>query len=340
MDVLQAIFLLAIGFVMLVKGADWFVDGAAGIAEKLRVPSLIIGLTIVSFGTSAPELATSIISASQGSADIAVGNVIGSNITNILLILGLSAIISPLTVNKCTLKIDFYMLLGSSIIIVLFGAFDGTIGRMEGGAMILLYVIYIIFLIRYTMSERKKEATMSALNANASLSKPQEEELKTGFAGWYEKMKSHTWFLAIVMVVGLGLIVAGAMYGVIPGATAIAEKVGISEEVIGLTIVAIGTSLPELVTSVVAAKKGEVDIAVGNVVGSNIFNAICILGICGVVLPLHFQSTFIIDGLIAIAAAILLTVLGFLKGNKIRRWGGWVMLLGFIAYYVYLFAFA
>ena len=340
MNIYLAIVCLIIGFVFLVKGADWFVDGASGIAAKLHVPAIIIGLTVVSFGTSAPELATSIISSLQGSADIAVGNILGSNITNILLILGLAAIICPLTVQKSTLRLDFFVLLGSSVIILLFGAFDNVLGRVEGIIMFILSIAYMVFLVWYAVRESKKEGTMSELSAHEGLSKLEDEAPKTGFAGWYEKMKEHTWFLVVIMLVGLALVVTGALYGVIPGATAIAKKVGVSEKIIGLTVVAIGTSLPELVTCVVAARKGETDIAVGDIVGSNIFNVIRTLGICGMILPLNFEPTFLIDGLIALAAAILLTVLGFLKGNKIRRWGGWVMLLGFVAYYVYLFAFA
>ena len=251
--------------ILLVKGADWFVDGAAGIAEKLRVPQLIIGLTIVSFGTSAPELATSIISSAQGSADIAVGNVIGSNITNILLILGIAAIICPLAVQKNTLLIDFPVLLGSSVLILLMGGFDNKIGHLDGWIMFLLSLAYMVFLVLYAIKESKKQPTMSALNDHEVVGE-KEEEPKKGFEAWYEKMRQHSWFLALITIVGLALVVAGALWGVIPGATTIAKGFGVSEKVIGLTIVAVGTSLPELVTCVIAAKKGETDIAVGDIV--------------------------------------------------------------------------
>lgn len=340
--VVIAIVLLGIGFVCLIKGADWFVDGAAGIAEKLRVPTLIIGLTIVSFGTSAPELATSIISAAQGSADIAIGNVIGSNITNILLILGIAAVICPLVVQKNTLIIDFPVLLGASVLILLLGGFDGKIGRIDGWVMFLLSLAYMVFLVVYGVRESKKEAAISALNDHEVKSEALDDE--KGFAAhnessWYKRMCKHTWFLILVTVVGLALVVVGALFGVIPGATVVATKIGIPEKIIGLTVVAIGTSLPELVTCVIAAKKGETDIAVGDIVGSNIFNIMRTIGLCAVIVPLNFASSFWVDGIIALGAAAMLAIFGYCKGHKVRRWGGIAMLACFAAYYVYLFIF-
>lgn len=338
MNIWLAVLLLLLGFVGLVKGADWFVDGAAGIAAKLRVPSLVIGLTIVSFGTSAPELATSIISSVQGSADIAVGNIIGSNITNILLILGLASVICPLVVHKSTLTTDFPVLLGSSALLLLLGVFDHELGRLDGVVMFLLSLLYTVFLVWYAIRESKKGATMSALNDHEVVVDGGTVAPKQGFAGWYERMKEKTWFLCVITIVGLALVVVGALYGVIPGATAIAEKLHVPEKIIGLTIVAIGTSLPELVTCVIAAKKGETDIAVGDIVGSNIFNILRTLGISAMILPLPFEPSFLTDGVIALVAAALLSVFGYVKGHKVQRWGGMIMLLGFLAYYVYLFA--
>ena len=341
--VLISVGLLGVGFVLLVKGADWFVDGAAGIAEKLRVPTLIVGLTIVSFGTSAPELATSIISAAQGSADMAIGNIVGSNITNILLILGLAAVICPLVVQKNTLRIDFPVLLGASVLLLLLGGLDNEIGRIDGTVMFLLSMAYMVFLVVYAVRESKKSPTMSALNTNEGLIEPiceSQSEGKKGFGAWMEKMCAHTWFLIILTIVGLLFVVAGALFGVIPGATVVATKIGISEKVIGLTVVAIGTSLPELVTCVIAAKKGETDIAVGDIVGSNIFNVIRTLGICAMIMPLPFAKSFWVDGTIALGAAVALAVFGYCKGHKVRRFAGVLMLCAFAAYYVYLFAFA
>ena len=340
MNLFTAIILLAIGFVLLVKGADWFVDGAAGIAEKLRVPQLIIGLTIVSFGTSAPELATSIISASQGSADIAVGNVIGSNITNILLILGVASVICPLVVQNSALRIDLPVLLASSVMIMLFGGFDGVIGHLDGWIMFLLSLAYMGFLVWYAIRESKKEAEFKGIDTShtvAVFEEGNEKEPTTKFGVWYEKMKEHSWFLVTITIVGLAAVVVGALYGVIPGATTIAQKIGIPENIIGLTIVAVGTSLPELVTCVIAAKKGETDIAVGDIVGSNIFNILRTVGLSAMILPLPFAKSFWVDGSIALFAALLLFAFGAMKERKIQRWAGIVMLVLFALYYVYLF---
>ncbi len=334
---------LLIGFVFLVKGADWFVDGAAGIAEKLRVPTLIVGLTIVSFGTSAPELATSVISAVQGSGDIAIGNILGSNITNILLILGLAAVICPLTVQKSALKFDFPVLLGTSVLVILLGAFDGVIGALDGWIMFLLSLAYMGFLVWYAVKESKAQKEFSGIDTShpiAVFEEGGEKKPSTKFGAWYEKMKEYGWFLGVITVVGLALVVVGALFGVIPAAKVIAKELGIPEKIIGLTVVAVGTSLPELVTCVVAAKKGETDIAVGDIVGSNIFNVLRTLGLTGMIVPLAFSTSFIIDAVIALGAATLLAVLGYMKGNKVKRWGGILMLALFAAYYVYLFAFA
>lgn len=332
---------LLIGFVFLVKGADWFVDGAAGIAEKLRVPTLIVGLTIVSFGTSAPELATSIISAAQGSGDIAIGNVLGSNITNILLILGLAAVICPLTVQKSALKIDFPVLLFTSVLVLLLGGFDGYLGALDGWIMFILSLAYMGFLVWYAVRESKKQTEFKGIDTSYPVvvfDEGEEKEQRKGFSGWYENMKEHFWFLLVITVVGLALVVVGALFGVIPAAKVIATKLHIPENVIGLTVVAIGTSLPELVTCVVAAKKGETDIAVGDIVGSNVFNVLRTLGLSAAIIPLKFSSSFIVDGVIALGAAAMLAIFGYMKGHKVKRWGGVIMLASFVAYYVYLFA--
>lgn len=332
---------LLIGFVFLVKGADWFVDGAAGIAEKLRVPTLIIGLTIVSFGTSAPELATSIISSAQGSGDMAIGNVLGSNITNILLILGLASIICPLTVQKSARRFDLPVLLGTSVLVLLLGGFDGVLGRLDGWIMFLLSLGYMGFLIWYAIKESKKQTAFSGIDTSHTIAVFEEgngKEKQSKFGAWYEKMKEQVWFLITITVVGLGLVVVGALFGVIPAARLIAREFGLSENVIGLTVVAIGTSLPELVTCVVAAKKGETDIAVGDIVGSNVFNVLRTLGLSTAILPLAFSPSFVVDGLIALGAALLLAVFGYMKEHKVKRFGGVIMLASFVAYYVYLFA--
>ena len=339
MDLGTAILLLIIGFVCLVKGADWFVDGAAGIAEKLRVPQLVIGLTIVAFGTSAPELATSIISSVQGDVGIAIGNIIGSNITNILLILGLAAVIADLPVHKDTLRIDFPMLIGASAILLLCGL-NGTLNRWEGLFFFVVSTVYTVALVWIAIRERNNasEYALTLENCEEPIAPDgNTKEPKTAFGRWYKEMKAHTWFLTVVTVVGLAVVVLGANLAV-ESATAIAETFGVSQRIIGLTVVAVGTSLPELVTCVVAATKGDTDIAVGDIVGSCIFNILRTLGIAALITPLTFATEFLIDGLIALFATVLLAGLGFLKGQKVRRWGGILMLLGFAAYYVYLFA--
>ncbi len=339
MDIFVAIVLLVIGFVLLVKGADWFVDGAAGLAAKMRIPQLVIGLTVVAFGTSMPELATSVVSSIEGNVGFAVGNVLGSNITNILLILGLSALFCVLPVQKDSLKVDLPVLLGSSALIILFGQTGEKINRLEGGFMALLLVAYTTFLIVGALKQRAKEEGMSALNDHDVVVEGSQEVAGKGFNAWYAKMKEFTWFLVVATLVGMACIIGGAMLAV-EGAETIAKEIGLSQKVIGLTVVAIGTSLPELITSVVAAKKGETDIAVGNIVGSNIFNVLMVAGLSALIMPLPFLSegaSFLWDGIIALGAAGLLSLFAYLPGHKIQRWQGIVMLAGFAAYYVYLF---
>ena len=330
------ILLLVVGFILLIKGADWFVDGAAGVAAKLRIPQLVIGLTIVAFGTSAPELATSLSSAAQEKVGFAIGNVLGSNICNILLILGLSAMMSALPVQRDSLRIDFPMLLGASALIVFFGYTDNEIARWEGGIMALLLVAYTTFLVWNALRKRKKEGTMSALNDHEVLSEGDDGK-KSKFAVWYDTMKEKFWFLLIVTVVGLGVVVGGSMIAV-EGAKMIGKELKIPDNIMGLTVVAIGTSLPELITSVVAAKKGETDIAIGNIIGSNLFNILFVAGLSAIIFPLPYISLsgdFTIDGYIALGVAALLALFAYLPGHKLRKWQGWVLFLGAIAYYVY-----
>ncbi|MBQ9081542.1 MAG: calcium/sodium antiporter, partial [Clostridia bacterium] len=312
---LISVLLLSLGFLMLVKGADWFVDGAAGIAGKLKIPELVVGLTVVAFGTSAPELAVSVSSAIKGNVELTIGNVIGSNILNILLILGLSAVFSALPVNKNLRKIDFPVLIGVSGILILFGAFDNRINRVEGVIMVILLIAYTAFLIWHGLRERKRAEANGIITPLPSA----EEEEGGTLKAWYARMKEKVWFLVIITVVGLILIVWGADVAV-NAATEIATELKISERIIGLTVVAIGTSLPELVTSVTAAIKGKTDIAVGNIVGSNIFNALMVAGLSAAIIPLTFAPAFLIDGCIALGAAILLAVLGYLPAKKIKRW--------------------
>ena len=333
MTIFEAILLLIVGFAALIKGADWFVDGASGVAAKLRIPTLVIGLTIVAFGTSAPELATSLISASEQSVGIAIGNILGSNICNILLILGLSASIAVLPIQKDSLKIDLPVLLAASVLIIVFGVTGNEISRLEGVILAVLLVAYTAFLIVNALKGRKDEA-IEDLENHEMVSEKEEK----GFEAWYNRMKGFTWFLVMILVLGLGVVVGGAMMAV-EGAKTIAGKLGVSENIIGLTVVAIGTSLPELITSVMAAKKGETDIAVGNIVGSNIFNILFVGGLSAVVFPLPFAPggvSFLSDGIIALGAAVVLSIFAYMPGHKLKKWQGIVMVVGAVAFYTFM----
>ena len=340
--ILIGVVLLVIGFVLLIKGADWFVDGAAGVAAKMRIPTLVIGLTVVAFGTSAPELATSISSAASGSTDISIGNVLGSNICNILLILGLSSIVATLPVQKDSLKIDMPVLFGASALFLLFGITDDEIVWWEGLIMFAIIIAYTVFLVWNALRQRKKEGGMSELNDHEVISEAEaadKEEKQSKFNAWYEKMKGKLWFLIILTVVGIGIVVVGSMLAV-EGAKMAAYEIGIPENIVGLTVVAIGTSLPELITAGVAAKKGETDIAVGNIIGSNIFNILMVAGLSAIIYPLPFANaaagtSFLVDGIIALGAALLLGLFVYLPGHQLRRWNGIILFLGAIGYYVY-----
>ena len=306
MQIVLQLALLALGFVMLVKGSDWFVDGAAGIAAKFRIPQIIIGLTIVAMGTSAPEAAVSITAAMGGSADITVGNIVGSNILNVLVILGLASAIVPVAVGKSTLKIDIPFMIAISVIFLLLG-WDGTITRIDGLVLIALFAGYIGYMI------------WEALHSNE-----EGDEIKD----------MPIWKMLLSTVIGLALVVWGADVAV-GAATKLAQIFGMSERFIGLTVVALGTSLPELFTSVTAARKGNADIAIGNIVGSNIFNILFVVGLSSMVINVPFAANFRIDMLVAIAACVFVW-LAALKNKKLARWAGFTMLLGYVGYFVYL----
>lgn len=304
MEIFLQIVLLIIGFVMLVKGADWFVDGASGIATKFKIPQIVIGLTIVAMGTSAPEAAISITAALKGSADITVGNVVGSNILNILIILGISSIITPLAVTKSTIKVDIPFVIAITCLFLAFG-YNGTINFWEGIILLIIFVSYLSYL--FILAKKDPENS--------------DEDIKE-----MSVVKALIW-----TVVGLFLIIYGSDV-TIDAATSIARTLGLSERFIGLTIVALGTSLPELFTSVMAARKGNADIAIGNIVGSNIFNILFVLGISATIIPVPFAADFRFDTLVAIFAAILLFVCS-LKDKKLKWWAGVLMLLSYAVYF-------
>ena len=308
MELLIQLLLLAAGFVMLVKGSDWFVEGAAGIAAKFRIPQIIIGLTIVAMGTSAPEAAVSITAAMGGSADITVGNIVGSNILNVLVILGLASAIVPVAVGKSTLKIDIPFMIAISAIFLALG-WDGIITMIDGMVLVVLFIAYIGYMI------------WAAINSSEN-----GDEIKD----------MPVWKMIVSTVAGLYLVVQGADIAV-GAATKLAQIFGMSERFIGLTVVALGTSLPELFTSVTAARKGNADIAIGNIVGSNIFNILFVVGLSSMVINVPFAANFRIDMLVTIAACVFVW-LAALKNKKLARWAGFTMLIGYVGYFIYLIA--
>ena len=303
------ILLLGLGFLLLVKGADWFVDGASGIADKLGIPQLVIGLTIVAMGTSAPETAVSITAALNGNAGIAVGNVVGSNILNVLIILGLSSVITSIAVAKTTVRYEMPIMLAVTFLLLVFGVTDGKIYLWEGACLLACFALYILYM--FVMI--KKGAMQS-------------EEV--------ESAQKPVWKMAIACVVGLARIIVGSDVTV-DAATNIAQKIGLSEKFIGLTVVALGTSLPELFTSVIAARKGKADIAIGNIVGSNIFNILMVVGASALILPVEFEMSFVVDCLVAAAAGVILWLCVFRK-KKLNRVHGVLMLACYAAYFAYL----
>lgn len=311
MEIIVQFLLLVVGFVMLMKGADWFVDGASKIADKFGIPHLVIGLTIVAFGTSAPEAAVSISAALKGSVDLAISNVVGSNILNVLVILGLASIIYPLAVKPSTIKIDIPFVFGISILLLIFGVADGKIGRIEGIIFWILLAVDIIYMIKLAMKGQGEGEEIAEADENDTMVK-----------------------LSALIIIGGVLIIWGSDITV-DAATAIAQKFGMSERLIGLTIVAFGTSLPELVTSCVAAKKKETDIAVGNIVGSNLFNILFVLGTTAVITPIAYESAFIFDNVIAILVMAVLWLFVY-KDKKLNRTGGIIMLVMYAAYFIKL----
>ena len=314
MELFKAILLLLVGFVLLIKGADVFVDGASGIADRYHIPQIVIGLTIVAFGTSAPEAAISITAAMQGNTGIAIGNILGSNILNILLILGITSCITTLKVQDNTRKIEIPIVIFISVLLVALGSIFSELGVIVG---IILWVIFIGFFVYLFWC---------AKNGNG------EAEEETG------KKKSIP-VLLIMTVFGLVAIVIGSDVTV-DNATIIASTLGMSERLIGLTIVAFGTSLPELITSVTAGLKGKADIAVGNIVGSNIFNILFVLGTTALISPIPYDSArYLVDGIACIASVVLLWICVVKKG-ELKRNGGIVMLLAYAAYFVYLVLFS
>ena len=308
MELLVQVLLLIVGFVMLVKGADWFVDGAAGLADRFGIPQLVIGLTIVAMGTSAPEAAVSITAALKDSAGIAVGNIVGSNILNVLIILGLTACVATLSVATSTIRIELPYMIAISLLLLFFGWTGNEITFWEGVGLWVAFLLYLGYLFR--MAKKNKET-------------PPEEASSRPL-----------WMLLVLSIIGLVLIVWGSDVTV-DAATALARYFGMSERFIGLTIVALGTSLPELFSSLTAARKGNADIAIGNIVGSNIFNILFVLGTTALITPVPFAARFTVDTIVAVLVGVLLLVC-VARSKKLTKPTGILMLAAYAAYFIYL----
>ena len=345
------VFALICGFVLLVKGADFFVDGASGIAAKLKVSTFIIGLTVVALGTSAPEAAVSVIGGIKASmghsegADVIMGNVLGSNMMNILLILGISALIAKIPVEKSSRYIEIPFLIVITLLFIFLGDLGGGFAWYDGLILLALYGVFMAYTI--FMAKRNKPALLEQSVTVTSTAEGTEEQPCEGFRGFLARVKNRygqlcekTWFLIIITIVGLGMVVGGAEL-VVEGASYIATDVfGISPNIVALTVVAFGTSLPELVTSISAARKGDMGLATGNIIGSNIANILLVAGLgfvsaAGAANGVAFDIQSLADGYMSIIAAAVLLIFAFFKGNKLGRIAGATMLTMLVAYYAY-----
>ena len=308
--------LLILGFVLLIKGAGLLVDGSSAIAKRIGVSDIVIGLTIVSFGTSAPELLVNIVASFRGASDIGIGNILGSNIANIFLILGIAALIRPLRVKRNTTWKEIPLNLLAAVVLFVMAndilidrASESILTRIDGIILMLFFVIFIYYTIGLAKSEKNND---------------------------HNYKKRSTSIALLMSIVGVAALALGGHW-VVNGAVLIAENFGLSEALIGLTVVAIGTSLPELATSAVAAYKGNTDIAVGNVVGSNIFNIFWVLGLSAIIRPIPFSSMINTDILVFVFATILLFIFSFTGGKKhIEKWEGGVFVAAYIIYIVFL----
>lgn len=309
-----AIVLLIVGFVFLVKGADLFVEGSSSVAKKLRIPSLIIGLTIVAMGTSLPETAVSVSASMQGNNAVAVSNVVGSNIFNLLVVVGVCAIMTPVAVAKDALVKDIPTSLAAAVLLLGLGVGVAamTLGRIEGVIMAVLFICYIATMVITAMKARKAGKAV------------EEEEIKL----------LPIWQCVVYIVIGIAGIALGGDW-VVDGASTIASAFGISQNIIGLTIVAVGTSLPELVTSVVAARKNEVDMALGNAVGSNIFNILMVLGIASLISPITISMLDVFDIICIIGVTIAVWIMAWTR-KRLDRKEGIIMVAVYAAYMVYI----
>lgn len=314
-----AILFLVIGFVFLVKGADIFVEGSSSIAKKFKVPSIIIGLTIVAMGTSLPEAAVSVTASIANKNALAVSNVIGSNIFNLMMVIGVCAIMTPVAVNKATLKRDFPFSVICAILLLVLGLIGPmSLGHADGVIFLILFAGFIGLMIRSAMKASKEGNAVAIEEIEAA------EEIKI----------MPVWKSLLFIVIGaVGIIIGGDV--VVDSASNIAAKFGMSQTLIGLTIVSVGTSLPELVTSIVAARKNEVDMALGNAIGSNVFNILFVLGIAGAISPMAFLTENVIDIVILVVFSLIVWLFAWTK-KEIKRGEGLIMVLLYVLYVVYI----
>ena len=302
------ILIIVVGIALVLWGADRLTDGAVAVAEKMKMPQIVIGLTIVAMGTSMPEFCVSLISALKGTSDLAVGNIVGSNIFNALLIVGVSALVAPMTIMETTVRKDIpFALVASALLLIM--CLDGNISRIDAG---ILFAMFLIFMYM-TLKGAKKQGADAETADEAEGKKPMA-----------------TWLSVVWILVGLLCLIGGSNLFV-EGATAVATNLGVSEAVIGLTIVAGGTSLPELATSVVSARKGNSGIAIGNALGSNVFNILAILGITGMITPMTLKGITYIDLSMLVISIMIVWLFSFTK-YKIERWEGAVLTAVFVGY--------
>ncbi len=312
-----ALILLVVGFVGLVKGADFFVEGASNVAKRLRIPALIIGLTIVAMGTSLPETAVSISASIAGSNSLAISNATGSNIFNLMVVVGLCAIMQSNDVDKDTIKRDIPISLVAAILMLVFGFSSNILGRMEGIVLLVLFGGYIFLMIRSALKARNGEHL-----------KPGSEE---------EAVVTQSVLASVISIIGGACAIALGGDWVVDSASTLARAFGMTETLVGLTIVAVGTSLPELVTSIVAARKNEVEMALGNAIGSNIFNILMVIGIAGAISPITFIQNNIFDIVVLMVCTIVVWLMVF-KTKRLTRSKGIFMVLVYVAYMAYIIA--
>lgn len=322
---------IVVGVVLVLWGADRLTEGAVAVAERLRVPQIVIGLTIVALGTSMPELCVSVVSALKGTPDLAVGNVVGSNIFNALLIVGVAALVAPMTILRSTVFKDVPCALVASVVLLMMCQNDWVITRLDGAILFVFSLVFMQLTIKGATSAQPAPQAVQAQAAEKDQAQGAEE--KEASAG---KQPMKGWLAGLWMVVGLAALIGGSNLFV-GGATEVARALSVSDAVIGLTIVAGGTSLPELATSVVAAKKGNSGIAIGNVLGSNVLNILFILGLTGMISPMHIEGITNVDLYMMLVSTIMIWFFSFTK-YTIERWEGAVLVLTFGGYMWYLLA--